>query len=194
MIENEYIAEGFSFQSAADAQLASQENKKIEYLQAHMSTSEPENILAIYQKAITDRIFRTPVGIIYLKRLQSFLIKSEEIDNDKIPAIPIEVAYERVLRAEPSPARQRIKAASAPKKKKSMLLPFSILLNMCLIVAVIAMFAMTLASEQPNIINYRKALTNQYAGWEQELTEREQAVRAREQELGISYDEEIKSE
>lgn len=181
---NEWISEGFSFQNSIDAQQAAQESRKIEYLEAHMDYSDPENILAVYQKAITDRVFRTPVGIVYLKKLQDYLMNQEEIDKEKILPIPLYIAYENVLRDKPSPARQRIKQ-SASKKKKSMALPISVMLNIGLIVTVLAMFAMTLLSDQPNIVNYRNALVNQYASWEQELTEREQRVREKERELGI---------
>ena len=52
-----------------------------------------------------------------------------------------------------------------------------------MIVLVIAMFVITLTADQPNILNYVRALLNKYATWEQELTEREAAVRERELEL-----------
>ena len=43
-------------------------------------------------------------------------------------------------------------------------------------------------SDNPNILNYKQVLTNQYASWEQNLTERENRIREKEQELlGISY-------
>ena len=47
------------------------------------------------------------------------------------------------------------------------------------------MFVMALRSDVPNIINYRTAITNEYASWEQELSEREAKVREREKELDI---------
>jgi hypothetical protein len=37
----------------------------------------------------------------------------------------------------------------------------------------------------PNIINYKTAIMNEYASWEQELSEREAKVREREKELDI---------
>ena len=52
-------------------------------------------------------------------------------------------------------------------------------------VLVFAMFVITLQSDNPNILNYRQAITNEYASWEQELTERENKVREKEQKLGM---------
>ena len=44
------------------------------------------------------------------------------------------------------------------------------------------------------MINYKIALTNQYAAWEQELTQREKAVKEKEQELGIDMDKTVTAE
>ena len=52
-------------------------------------------------------------------------------------------------------------------------------------IALIIMFWVTLQRETPNMINYRIAIENNYAAWEQELTERENLVREQERELGI---------
>ena len=46
------------------------------------------------------------------------------------------------------------------------------------------MFAIASGSDNPNIINYRNVIVNEYVSWEQELTEREKAVRRKEAELG----------
>ena len=40
-----------------------------------------------------------------------------------------------------------------------------------------------------NILNYEKAVTDRYASWEQDLTEREAAVREKERELRIGTEE-----
>ena len=55
-----------------------------------------------------------------------------------------------------------------------------------MVVMIIAMFVIALESDHPNIINYRREVVNEYSEWEQELTEREQAVRAAEREVGIT--------
>ena len=44
---------------------------------------------------------------------------------------------------------------------------------------------MAMSGNNANILNYRNAIVDEYASWEQELTEREKAVREKEQELGI---------
>ena len=58
-------------------------------------------------------------------------------------------------------------------------------MNVLLLVAVIAMFVIALSSSHPNILNYRSAILNEYASWQQELSEREQIIRDKERDLKI---------
>lgn len=68
--------------------------------------------------------------------------------------------------------------------KKSQL-TISVILNILLALAMLAMFIISLNSDYPNIINYERAVTDRYAAWEQELTEREKVIREKERELMI---------
>ena len=45
--------------------------------------------------------------------------------------------------------------------------------------------ALPISGKNANILNYEKVLTNRYAGWEQELTEREAAIREKERALHL---------
>ncbi|MCM1089623.1 MAG: hypothetical protein NC092_08575 [Butyrivibrio sp.] len=176
-----YKAMGYSFLTERDAALAENERRKVAYLEARLDYNNPESILRIYRKAVEDRLFKSPVGIFFLKHLQSYLLEQSDIDSGAVDAIPLYVSFEGEFREQGNPARNRVKPAE-PKQspKKSIALPVSIIMNICLAAAVIAMFAITLNAEQPNILNYEKVITNRYAAWEQELTERENAVRERE--------------
>ena len=61
----------------------------------------------------------------------------------------------------------------------------SVILNIILVLLVIALFIITYTGKNANILNYEKVLTNRYAGWEQELTEREAAIREKERALHL---------
>ena len=50
---------------------------------------------------------------------------------------------------------------------------------------IIVMYIIVIKSDTPNMINYENAITNKYASWEQDLTERESKIRQKEAELGI---------
>ena len=71
------------------------------------------------------------------------------------------------------------------KDEEKQKLIISYILNIMLVIAMIAMLVITVNSDNPNIMNYEKVLTNRYASWEQELTEREEVIRQKEKELSI---------
>lgn len=181
-----YVAEGYSFYTERDAALAENERRKVEYLEAHLDYQHPESILRIYKKAIEDRVFRSPVGLFFLRNLQQYLISQPGIAPDAVDVIPLYVSFEGEFREQSNPARNRVKPVMKKEKpKKSFALPVSIIINFGLAIAVIAMFVIALNTDQPNILNYERTITDRYASWEQELTEREQAVRERELELRL---------
>jgi hypothetical protein len=91
----EQIIDGFAFYNRQDAELARQEHLKIAYLESHMDMEDapPEDVLTIYKRAIQERLFKTPVGISYLKHLNSYLLMQPEIETDRIPPIPLYLHY-----------------------------------------------------------------------------------------------------
>ena len=177
-------AEGFFFLNAEDAATAVKERKQIEYLESHLDYRRPEQVLALYERMLRERIFKTPVGMIYLKQLQSFLLDKSGLDPGRVPMIPVyapctgvPVKKERTV--------QRGGETSRTEKHQPVWTRISVILNVLLVAAVIAMFVMTLTSEAPNVLNYRTAILNEYSSWQQDLQERERVVREKERELKI---------
>ena len=171
---------GFVFQTTEDAALASQELKKTEYLRMNMSYDNPEQVKQIYEKAVMERTFRTPVGYGFLWELRNFLLENG-ISEEKLNPIPLQISYQPRKNSYAPVKRNQEKASGQPG-----LMVYSVLLNILLALAVAAMFAIAVNGKSPNILNYEKAITNRYASWEQELTERENAVREKERELNIN--------
>jgi hypothetical protein len=184
-----YVVEGYTFYTEKDAELAKVELQKKEYLHSRIDYDKPESVLRIYDKAVDDRIFKTPLGLDFLKEIREYLLKCPDIPNEKVRAVPVTANFEGVVREQASPARTRIKPSDKKTKDaKAQALLISVMLNIVLVIAVIAMFAITLNADQPNVLNYEKVLTDRYASWEQQLTEREEAVREKERELNIEFE------
>lgn len=179
-MKSELQVDGFLFFNAEDAQLALKEKKQVEYLRNHMDLSAPKNMLMIYEKANKERLFRTPIGISYLQELRMQLLKAG-VSEEELSCIHLYANFEPRLRTKTEPVKQRIVQSKKEELKKKFY--FSVLLNVLLVAAVIAMFVITVNSSQPNILNYESALQNRYAAWEQELTEREKVIREKEREL-----------
>ena len=60
--------------------------------------------------------------------------------------------------------------------------------NFAFAVSILLMFLITATSGQTTILNYEKKLQDRYAQWEQQLTQREKAIREEEQELELDFD------
>lgn len=179
---NYYYHDGFTFLTKEEALQAEVESKRIAYIEERIDYSNPIKVLSIYNKAIDERIFEGQVGLTYLRKVQEFLMNSPEVNPEQIQAIP---AFDLVK-------HPKKEAIPKQKQERSQQLIFSVIMNIALVAAIIAMFAITLTSENPNILNYERNLQNRYASWEQELKTRENAVRAKERELGI-YKPEVES-
>ncbi len=180
---------GYTFLTEKDAQLARTEEQRIEYLEARIDYTSPESIRYVYEQTIQERLFKTPVGLRYLRKLREFLIARPEIEPGDIMDIPLYMTFDGELRGSANPARSRV----TPSKKRDIdkekaRFTLSVILNVLLAIAIAAMFYISYVSEQPNVINYERAITSKYASWEQELTEREQAVREKERELKINQE------
>ena len=102
--------------------------------------------------------------------------------GEENPPIPLWTNVEDT-REKTSPATRSIKPA--PEENKNTTFRLSLIMNIVMVIAIIAMFIITLNSDQPNVLNYERNLQNKYATWEQELTQREQTVREKERELHI---------
>ncbi|MFG6358574.1 MAG: hypothetical protein K1W26_17410 [Acetatifactor sp.] len=177
-------AEGFIFLNAEDAGMASKERKQIEYLEKHLDYRHPQQVLTLYERMLRERIFKTPVGMIYLKHLQDFLLDQENIDPAKVPMIPINAPCITIPKKRERPVRSGVGGGEEERGRKAWLRT-SVILNVLLALAVVLMFALALTSNQPNIVNYRTAILNEYASWEQDLQQREQIIRDKERELKI---------
>ncbi len=179
MADDRVTALGYEFACLDDAILAQSEIKKIDYLKEHLDRGDADTVKALYDKAIDEKFFKTPVGIGFLSEMREYLIGTLDFPEDEVSAIPLYMFYDTTA--------DKKKAKKAPEKKKEHvgILFVSIVLNIALVIGVIIMFWIAKTTDQPNILNYESAITNRYAAWDQELRERESAVRQAERELGL---------
>ncbi len=178
-----FIVGGYEFLSEEDAQKADMDLSKIRLLNSRVKANRPADIKAVYEKAIENKIFKTPVGWGYLIGLRDKLIESGYSEDDIIP-IPLNVSMTRHSALENLTVAQRIRVEK-PKRNLEFKRVFPIVLNVILVILVVVMFLIAATGENDNIINYKSNITNRYSGWEQDLTEREKKVREAEKKLGI---------
>ena len=179
----ELEVEGFLFGSPEDAEKARVDAQKRDLLINRYGNARPAQLLTIYEKAIENRIFKTPVGWEYLAGVRKRLIDSG-IREESISPIPVDLVIARAVVRDAYVPRQRIQPPP-PKKDIHYRTILSLAVNIILLILVVVMFMVAYYSDTDNILNYKENVTNRYAGWQQELSAREQQIREKERELGI---------
>jgi len=186
--KTDWVVDGFQFGTLRDAELAQNELLRIERIEEKLDYQNYEMVDAVYKKALNNRVFKTPVGYSFLKKLQKILQENPLLDQE-IPNIPVYGVYS--MRESANPTVEKIQASRKPVKKQKPKEEFfsrktSILVNIGLLALVIVMFVISNTSSKPTILNYEKVLQNRYAEWEQQLSDREQVIREKEKEYLIT--------
>ncbi|MCR5277969.1 MAG: hypothetical protein K6E19_00875 [Lachnospiraceae bacterium] len=182
MNKEELTFDGFVFANKDDLEIAKNEARKIDYLEKHTDTSNMANMRNVYEKLIETNAFCTPVGFLYLREIRDALVASG-VPDEEIAPVPLYTTFKRLsLKDEDKPKRRM---TIQQKKEMSIRMKYrnAVLTAIIFGVMAIAMFAITWYGSTPNIINYKKAITDQYSAWEQDLTARENALREKEREL-----------
>ena len=178
--EGDFIVGGYRFATVADAETARMEEKKVDNLERHLDYRQPQNVLLVYNKALDNKVFLTPVGFSYLHKMQGEMVKWG-VPADKIRPVPLYGTYSN--KTENNSSIRKSIAARRPKIEYRGRFITSVQINIILVLLVAAMMAISWRSDMPNIINYRTALENQYSQWEQDLTDRENALREAQRAL-----------
>lgn len=182
--KNELVAGGYRFATVADAEAARVEEKKIASVEQHLDYRKPQNVLQVYNKAIDNRVFLTPVGLSYLRQMRARLIKCG-VPEDKIRPVPLYATFSNKTENNRS-VRLGIAAGRPQPVEFRGRFIVSVCVNVLLVLAIAAMIVLSLGSDVPNIVNYRTAVVNEYSEWEQELHQREQRVREAEKALNLT--------
>lgn len=188
---------GFYYQDVEAGEIAKREEKAIEYLREQCFTATPENVLAIYDKLLDSGLFKTESGIVFLHQLRESLVADGSIDASFIKDIPIsrEISDDEKEKTLKKHDLEKQNNENALKRKDEIISKYknrfriAVLFSVICVAAIVAMFLILKSAKIPTIINYEDKILNKYSKWEQELKDREKAVREKENKLGIVYDD-----
>lgn len=170
--EDILVVEGYRFATVADAETARMEIKKIENLEQRLDYRRPQNVLQVYDRALDNRVFLTPIGMAYLQKMRQEMIKWG-IPEERVKPVPFYATFSNKTANSRS---IRLNIAQRHPEYQGRFVA-SLLVNAILVILVAAMLLFAWNSDAPNIVNYRQAIENEYSAWEQELTQREQSLR-----------------
>lgn len=174
---------GYAFAAERDAQLAEREQHNIDALKGKMNLEHVTELETLYCRLAEKRVFKTPVGYQFMGEFREYLVNDLKLEDEKIPYVPVEV-----LRGPNRKQREQMEQLQAENDKLSVSQKkYQIGLWIC-IVLIVAMIVVTVLNPNVGYINTENKILNRYSAWEEELTQREKAVKEKEAELGIQPD------
>ena len=206
------VVDGFVFMNEKEAQKAHQEVDGIQYVKDRLDMENPRMVLQMYRKLLAEQVCETPVGLVYLKELQNYLLAAPELEGEDIQAISLPAAqmingqsgetraltpqaaarqqetlewYAQKLeesRQQERLAEYRRRRAEEKTKESRKRLRFSLLFAFFMILVTVGVGIVTLTDQHPNIINYESKIIQKYQDWEADLENREQILKEKELE------------
>ncbi|MBQ9991671.1 MAG: hypothetical protein IJP31_12165 [Lachnospiraceae bacterium] len=178
--EEQFMVDGFLFGNKDDVKQAQEEVETVKFLEQKMNFEDTGTTLRVYEKALKEKIFKTPIGFEFMRKIQHELMK-RGVPEENIKPIPLYQVFSRTEEVKPA----RVQKKKVKPDKTKIYLRTSVLVNIALVILVIGMFVISLFGETPNIVNYRFRIQDEYSTWEQELTERENRIKEKERELNL---------
>ncbi len=87
MKKNRIVVNGFAFTDRETAQKAVKEAESIKYIKEKLDMENPRMVLEMYRKLTKEQVFRTPVGLVFLKQLQDCLARKPEFKMENLEPI-----------------------------------------------------------------------------------------------------------
>lgn len=195
---SKYKVGGFEYDNEQDAQKAAKELKAVEYILGQIKESNDEQAVhRLYVRLIDQNLFSTEVGLSFLNQIRDNLLKTGKFKEDELPVnnyskkIKNDTNVSKKKSDKPKKGSSANKVSSnevSPKKEFSSkdyirlkkINSFLIVCCITLVLCVLGMFYVSSTINSPTILNYEEELLDKYSSWEQDLTEREEALRTKE--------------
>lgn len=182
--QDEMQVGSFRFETLKEAKEAKREQEKIQVLKGKIDFAHTKDMLALYQRLVDKKVFKTPIGYQFLGEFREYLTQELHLDEQEIPHIYVEPkkGMSRFQQEQLDFLQKENQQLEAGRKR-------SVILIIVLILMIVTMFVITILNPNVGYINTENKILNRYASWEEELTEREERIREREAELGIPLGE-----
>ncbi len=182
-----YTVDGFEFKTEEEAEAAKKEVQAVRYIRDRIAGITPEKAADVFNRLVRDEMLTTPVGVAYLRELREELCATPGVDKNTL--LPIKIKDEFVVKeiSDRTGGEERVISKNVLKVQEKLKRKYknSLIINIILVIAIIAMFVIVNTSDNVNIVNYRTKIVDQYEEWQHNLEEREQKIKEYERKYGI---------
>lgn len=170
-----YTYMGFTFSSQRELEEAKKEAEVVGYIRSKADFTNTKTVVKLYNRLVEKGTLVTEPGIAFLKELRSRALESGVVSENSLAELPMPKKETKT----PAVKTREQKLLDLYKGRVKML-SFTVAV-LCVVIALL--FAIRLFGTASPFTDYEKKVVDEYAGWKEELTEKEALLHAWEQEL-----------
>lgn len=172
-----YTYQGFTFRSEADLAEAKKEAEVVAYIRSQADLGNIKTVVKLYNRLIEKGTLGTELGIAFLKELRSRAMESGTVAESSLRELPTPQKEEK----KPSEmVKSKDRKLMELYKERSKRLTFAVVV-LCIVIVIL--FAIRMFGTASPFADYEQKVLDEYAGWKEELTLREEELHAWENRL-----------
>ena len=178
------IVEGFVFPSYKEAQIAQKEQVNIEAIRQRISGMDGKTQYELYCKLMERDMFKTMVGYSFLYEIRHGLIETYGYSEQELPNIqlPKRMEYDKVAQLNQGKLETKVQQLMVIKTRMTITI-------VALLFVVVGMFIIAAVNPNVGYVNTENKILNKYSAWQEDLEQREAAVREKEEQLNIDSEQ-----
>lgn len=172
-----YTYQGFTFKSEAEWKEAKKEAEVVSYIRSQADLSNVKTAVKLYNRLVEKGTLVTALGISFLQELRSRILDSGMVAESSLRPLPEPAKVPQSPEKKVSTKEQKMIRFY---KERSKTLAFAVAV---LSVVIVILFAIRLFGTASPFTDYEQKVLDEYAGWKEELSQKEEMLHAWEQEL-----------
>lgn len=174
--EKKFTYQGFILHSEEELLEAKKESEAISYIKSQADLSNVKVAIKVYNRLIEKETLVTVLGVEFLKNLREQILASGVVAESSLKALPRAKSFQKETEKKLS-KEQKLIEYYRDKTKNQMI----VIIALCAVIVV--MFLIRIFGSGSPFKDYEQKVLNEYGGWQDELTLKEQQLRAWEQDL-----------
>ncbi|MDD6035055.1 MAG: hypothetical protein PUC30_02485 [Lachnospiraceae bacterium] len=172
-----YTYQGFTFRSEKELEEAKKEAEVVAYIRSQADLSNVKTMVKLYNRLVEKGTLGTVLGISFLKELRSRILESGAVAESSLRPMPEPVGMIKTQgEIKMSKDRKLMELYKERCKKLTIVVA-------ALCIVIVAMFVIRLFGTASPFTDYEQKVLDEYAGWKEELTEKEETLHSWERTL-----------
>lgn len=171
-----YTYQGVHFSSEEEYKEGKREAEVVAYIQSQADLSDVKTVVKLYNRLVEKGTLETVLGIAFLQELRSRALASGAVKESSLAPLPSPEKF--VKKAQKPLTKEQKMIAMYKTRVKNLTVAVAAL---CVVIA--ALFAIRLFGTASPFTDYEQKVLDEYAGWKDELVQKEETLHIWERSL-----------